>query len=145
MQIHQKVQIPIVLHSVIGPDDIVMGRQPLLRQYPPLHKHLIVHVGMLSLGQFLTRLLLDDFEGEFLVGGFVLTDDDGGEVSFAQGAVGIGRFGGAGEFSDGGGARFESDGADAGRSGVAGVDGLGVGGACVVGFGLFVFASGGDG
>ncbi len=83
MQIHQKVQIPIVLHGVICPNNIVMEGQPLLRQYPPLHEYLIVNIGMLPLCQFLARLLLDDFEGEFLIGGFVLADDDGGKVSFA--------------------------------------------------------------
>ena len=80
----------------------MMTRQATLSQYTTLHGHFIEYIGMLTLGQLFTLLLFDDFERKRFHRDFVLADDHRGEISLAEGAVRIGRFGGACKFLDGG-------------------------------------------
>lgn len=122
VQLLQEVQAGVVLEGVVEGDDvapagivagiigvgIIVGgggsrgrRQPIL-QHPPLHPHLVVHVGMLPLGQLLHLLLLDDLEGEALVRHLVRADDDAAEVALPD--LGV-----QGELADGGGAGLDRE------------------------------------
>lgn len=82
----------LTLHSMIAMYNIHMIRQSLQCQYPTFHRHLIVYIGMLSLGKLLAFLFFDDFECKYFVGSLVLTDYHGGKVAIAKGGVRVGGF-----------------------------------------------------
>ena len=127
VQLLQEVQAAVVLEGVVEGDDVapagivagagvgIIGNgiivgggggsggrgQPIL-QHPPLHPHLVVHVGVLPLGQLLDLLLLDDLEGEALARHPVRADDDAAEVALPD--LGV-----QGELADGGGAGLDGE------------------------------------
>mmetsp|Transcript_19235 Transcript_19235/g.56036 ORF Transcript_19235/g.56036 Transcript_19235/m.56036 type:complete len:282 (+) Transcript_19235:2032-2877(+) len=121
MEFREHIEGTVILYGVIQFDytGMSLAGKPLA-EYPPFHVYLVVHVGMLPLGQLFGLFLFDNFQGEFFTGRTVLANDNAGKVADPNL---FGHF----EFTYGWLAWFQFDGLNDGGLESGGIRGVGAG------------------